>query len=123
MDDGVAEVLVGLINTGSVRTWKAPQASLLVCACTFSIWLSESSIACRAHLEVKQPFWSSYQRWSMLRPREHFQGASVELPADMIVVCEGQVWVGTSAPASRKEAGNIFRIMQQSKIALGRPIK
>ena len=38
----------------------------------------------------------------MLRPRELFQDASVRLPAEMIIACEGPVWVGTSVSAFRK---------------------
>ena len=40
----------------------------------------------------------------------------------MTIAREGQVWVDTGVPASREEAESVFRIMQQSKIALGRPI-
>ena len=58
----------------------------------------------------------------MLRPRELFQDASVVLPADVTIARECQVWVGTGVPACRGEASSVFRIMQQSKIALGRPI-
>ena len=58
----------------------------------------------------------------MLRPRELFQDAPVQLLADMTFAREGQVWVGTGVPASREEAGSVFRIMQHVKIALGHPI-
>ena len=58
----------------------------------------------------------------MLRPKELFQDTSVQLLADVTLAREGQVWVGTGAPASRKEAGSFFRSMQQGEIALGRPI-
>ena len=58
----------------------------------------------------------------MLKSRELFQDASVQWPADVTIAREGQVWVGIDVPASREEAGSIFRIMQQNKIALGRPI-
>ena len=58
----------------------------------------------------------------MLRPRELFQDVSVQLPADVTIALEGQVLVGTGVPASREEAGSIFRNMQQSKIALDRTI-
>ena len=53
--------------------------------------------------------------------QELFQDASVQLPADVTIAREGQVWVGIGVSASR-EAGSVFRIMQQSKIALGRPV-
>ena len=55
----------------------------------------------------------------MLRPRKLFQDASVQLPADVTIAREGQVWVGTGVPASREDARSVFRIMQQSKTALG----
>ena len=58
----------------------------------------------------------------MLRPRELFRDVSVQLPAEMTIARQGLAWVGTGVPASREEAGSVFRIMQQSKIALGRPI-
>ena len=48
---------------------------------------------------------------------------SVQLPEDVTIACVDQVWVGTSVLAFREEAGSVFRIMQQSKIVLGRPIK
>ena len=58
----------------------------------------------------------------MLRPRQLFWDTSAQLPADVALGREGQVWVGTDVPASREEAGSVFRIMQQVKIALARPI-
>ena len=58
----------------------------------------------------------------MLRPRELFQDSSVKLPADVTFACEGQIWVSTGVPESRKKAGRVFGYKQQSKIALGRPI-
>ena len=58
----------------------------------------------------------------MLKPRELFQDASVQLPAGVTIAREGQVWVGTTVPASRGGAGSVFTIMQQSKVALDRPI-
>ena len=47
---------------------------------------------------------------------------SIQLPVDVTIAHEGQVWVGIGVPASREEAASISRIMQQNKIALGRPI-
>ena len=58
----------------------------------------------------------------MLRLKELLQDTSVQLPADVTLARESQVWVGTGVSASREEAGSVFRIMQQGKIALGRPI-
>ena len=55
----------------------------------------------------------------MLRPRKLFQDASVQLPADVTIAREGQVWIDTGVPAFREDAGSVFRIMQQSKTALG----
>ena len=48
----------------------------------------------------------------MLRPRELFQDAFVQLPAGVNIARESQVEVGTGIPASREEAGSVFRIMQ-----------